>query len=116
MKCLIADDSRIIRMVLAKIFSNLGFEVEEAEDGDEVAQLLLGATQSAHQGVIEHVLDEGGSVDDGVAQAQEKDDGQLAHTQFGLVFFRVTHTKLLTLWTDVPILWVRLLLTPDIFA
>ena len=41
MKCLIADDSRIIRMVLAKIFSNLGFEVEEAEDGDEVIEKCL---------------------------------------------------------------------------
>ncbi len=41
MKCLIADDSRIIRMVLAKILSNLGFEVEEAEDGDEVIEKCL---------------------------------------------------------------------------
>ena len=41
MKCLIADDSRIIRMVLAKIFSNFGFEVEEAEDGDEVIEKCL---------------------------------------------------------------------------
>ena len=36
MKCLIADDSKIIRMVLAKIFANLGFVVLEAEDGEEV--------------------------------------------------------------------------------
>ena len=28
-------------MVLAKIFSNLGFEVEEAEDGDEVIEKCL---------------------------------------------------------------------------
>ena len=41
MKCLIADDSRIIRMVLAKILSNLGFEIEEAEDGDEVIEKCL---------------------------------------------------------------------------
>ena len=41
MKCLIADDSRIIRMVLAKILSNLGFGVEEAEDGDEVIEKCL---------------------------------------------------------------------------
>ena len=38
MKCLIADDSQIIRMVLAKIFSNFGFEVDVAEDGDEVIE------------------------------------------------------------------------------
>lgn len=38
MKCLIADDSQIIRMVLAKIFSNFGFDVEVAEDGDEVIE------------------------------------------------------------------------------
>ncbi len=41
MKCLIADDSQIIRMVLAKIFSNFGFEVEVAEDGDEVIEKCL---------------------------------------------------------------------------
>lgn len=35
-KCLIADDSKIIRMLLTKIMSNFGFEVLEAEDGEEV--------------------------------------------------------------------------------
>lgn len=39
MKCLIADDSKIIRMVISKIFANLGFEVVEAEDGDEVIEI-----------------------------------------------------------------------------
>ena len=39
MKCLIADDSKVIRMVLSKIFSNLGFAVLEAEDGEEVLSL-----------------------------------------------------------------------------
>lgn len=34
--CLIADDSKIIRMVLSKIMGNLGFETIEAEDGEEV--------------------------------------------------------------------------------
>lgn len=34
--CLIADDSKIIRMVLSKIMSNLGFDVLEAEDGEDV--------------------------------------------------------------------------------
>lgn len=34
--CLIADDSKIIRMVLTQIMSNLGFDVIEAEDGEGV--------------------------------------------------------------------------------
>lgn len=34
--CLIADDSKIIRMVLSKIMTNLGFDVVEAEDGEDV--------------------------------------------------------------------------------
>ncbi len=36
--CLIADDSKIIRMVLSKIMTNLGFDVIEAEDGEDVVQ------------------------------------------------------------------------------
>ncbi len=36
--CLIADDSKIIRMVLAKIMTNLGFDVIEAEDGEDVVK------------------------------------------------------------------------------
>jgi len=35
MKCLIADDSKIIRMLLNKIMSNLDWDVIEAEDGEE---------------------------------------------------------------------------------
>lgn len=38
-KCLIADDSKIIRMLLGKIMNNLDFEVLEAEDGEEVVEL-----------------------------------------------------------------------------
>ena len=38
-KCLIADDSKIIRMLMSKIMGNLGFEVLEAEDGEEVVEL-----------------------------------------------------------------------------
>lgn len=37
-KCVIADDSRIIRMLLSKIMANLNFEVIEAEDGEEVVE------------------------------------------------------------------------------
>ena len=38
--CLIADDSKIIRMVLSKILGNMGFNVLEAEDGEEVIELF----------------------------------------------------------------------------
>lgn len=37
-KCLVADDSKIIRMLFAKIMENLGFDVTEAEDGEEVVE------------------------------------------------------------------------------
>lgn len=40
-KCIIADDSKIIRMLLVKIMENFGFEVHEAEDGEEVLELVL---------------------------------------------------------------------------
>ena len=39
-KCVIADDSRIIRMLLSKIMTNLNFEVIEAEDGEEVVEMV----------------------------------------------------------------------------
>lgn len=38
-KCLIADDSKVIRMILSKIMNNLKFDVIEAEDGEEVVEL-----------------------------------------------------------------------------
>ena len=38
-KCIIADDSKIIRMLLGRIMSNLHFEIIEAEDGEEVVEL-----------------------------------------------------------------------------
>ena len=37
--CLIADDSKVIRMLLSKIVSNLGFSVIEAEDGEEAVEI-----------------------------------------------------------------------------
>ena len=40
-KCLIADDSKIMRMLLRKIMENFGFEVSEAEDGEEVLEECL---------------------------------------------------------------------------
>ena len=36
--CLIADDSKVIRMLLSKIIFNLGFSVIEAEDGEDVVE------------------------------------------------------------------------------
>ena len=38
LKCLIADDSKIMRMLLRKIIENFGFEVSEAEDGEDVLE------------------------------------------------------------------------------
>lgn len=38
-KCVIADDSKIIRMLLSKIMTNLHFDVIEAEDGEEVVEM-----------------------------------------------------------------------------
>ncbi len=34
--CIIADDSKIIRMLLSKIMSNFGYEVTEAENGEDL--------------------------------------------------------------------------------
>ena len=36
--CIIADDSKIMRMLLRKIIENFGFEVSEAEDGEDVLE------------------------------------------------------------------------------
>ncbi len=36
--CLIADDSKIMRMLLAKIMENFGYTVIEAEDGEDLMQ------------------------------------------------------------------------------
>ncbi len=40
-KCLIADDSKIMRMLIRKILENFGFDVSEAEDGEEVLEQCL---------------------------------------------------------------------------
>ena len=34
--CIIADDSKIMRMLLSKIMNNFGYDVTEAENGDEL--------------------------------------------------------------------------------
>ncbi len=39
--CLIADDSKIMRMLLRKIMENFGFSVTEAEDGEEVLEQCI---------------------------------------------------------------------------
>ena len=39
-KCLIVDDSNVIRMLLSKIMGNFGYEVLEAEDGEEVLKIF----------------------------------------------------------------------------
>lgn len=40
-KCLIADDSKVIRMLLSRIMGSIGFDAVEAEDGEEVVELCL---------------------------------------------------------------------------
>ena len=42
--CIIADDSKIMRMLLSKIMTNFGFRVSEAEDGEELLELCAKAT------------------------------------------------------------------------
>ena len=37
--CIIADDSKIMRMLLSKIMSNFGYVVFEAEDGEDLLDL-----------------------------------------------------------------------------
>ncbi len=39
LRCIIADDSKIMRMLLRKIMENFGFDVDEAEDGEEIIEL-----------------------------------------------------------------------------
>lgn len=39
-RCLIVDDSRVIRRVASKIFQELGFEVDEAENGRKALAAL----------------------------------------------------------------------------
>ncbi len=36
--CIIADDSKIMRMLLSKIMSNFGYNVFEAEDGEDLLE------------------------------------------------------------------------------
>ena len=39
--CIIADDSKIMRMLLRKIMENFGFDIIETEDGEEVLEQCL---------------------------------------------------------------------------
>ena len=38
-KCIVADSSDLIRLLLVKILTNFGFEVFDADDGEEVIEL-----------------------------------------------------------------------------
>ena len=40
-RCVIADDSKVIRMLLSRIMTNFGFEVSEVEDGEELLENCL---------------------------------------------------------------------------
>ena len=37
--CIVADDSKIMRMLLSKIMENFGYTVDEAEDGEDLLEL-----------------------------------------------------------------------------
>ena len=37
-KCLVVDDTKTIRKIIAKIMSNLGYDVIEAEDGEDALE------------------------------------------------------------------------------
>lgn len=37
--CIIADDSNVIRMLLSKVMNNFGYDVTEAENGEELLRL-----------------------------------------------------------------------------
>lgn len=41
MDCIVADDSKIMRMLISKIMENMGYKVSEAENGDELFQLYM---------------------------------------------------------------------------
>ncbi len=36
--CIVADDSKIMRMLISKIMENFGYSVDEAEDGEDVLE------------------------------------------------------------------------------
>lgn len=36
--CIVADDSKIMRMLLSKIMENFGYTVDEAEDGEDLLE------------------------------------------------------------------------------
>lgn len=42
-RCIIADDSKVIRMLLSRIMTNFGFEVTEVEDGEELLDICQNA-------------------------------------------------------------------------
>lgn len=46
-RCLIVDDSKVIRMVARKILQELGFETEEAADGQEALDACLNSMPDA---------------------------------------------------------------------
>lgn len=46
-RCLVVDDSRVVRKVARKILENLGFECEEAEDGQKAMEACARAMPDA---------------------------------------------------------------------
>lgn len=44
-KCIVADDSKVIRLVISKILQSFGFEAIDAEDGESVLELYLSSKE-----------------------------------------------------------------------
>lgn len=51
-KAMIVDDSRAIRLILARTLQNLGFEVREAADGRQALDMLQRSDTGALPGVV----------------------------------------------------------------
>ena len=51
-RALLVDDEPVIRQALRRFFVRMGWEVDEAEDGNEALRLLLGDVPAAEYAVI----------------------------------------------------------------
>ncbi|MDD4556852.1 MAG: response regulator [Alphaproteobacteria bacterium] len=56
LKCIVGDDSKVVRVVIAKMLHSLGFEVLEAEDGESVVELFLKAPDDIDLIVMDYHL------------------------------------------------------------
>ena len=56
LKCIVADDSKVIRLVISKILQSFGFEAIEAEDGESVLDLYLNSKEDIGLIIMDHNL------------------------------------------------------------